>query len=145
MIFYFCITWLPTYEAASWLRCGLPGVFAGLPLLVSVPGDLLGGLVTDRLVARYGLRLGRCGLGAVAYVLAGVALLGAALVNNTGARGVAHRAATGLTMFTLGAAWGTVIELAGTMWRGRRDDELGRESCRDVEPAHRRLLRAVVR
>ena len=50
MIFYFCITWLPTYlrerhgfEAASL------GFFAGLPLIVSMPGDLLGGVVTDRL------------------------------------------------------------------------------------------------
>ena len=72
MIFYFCITWLPTYLRQ---RHGLDAtglaIFAGLPLIVSVPGDLLGGLVTDRLVARYGLRVGRCGLGAVAYLMAG--------------------------------------------------------------------------
>ena len=47
-------------------------MFAGLPLIVSMPGDLLGGLVTDRLVSRYGLRVGRCGLGAVAYIIAGL-------------------------------------------------------------------------
>jgi cyanate permease len=112
MIFYFCITWLPTYlkerhgfEAASL------GLFAGLPLLVSMPGDLLGGLATDRLASRYGLRIGRCGLGAVSYVLAGVALLAAARSSTPVTAAVLIAAATGLTMFTLGAAWATVIEV----------------------------------
>src|SRR4030095_11123141 len=79
MIFYFCITWLPTYlKQRHGFDASSLGIFAGLPLIVSMPGDLLGGLVTDRLAARYGLRIGRCGLGAVAYVIAGIALLGAA-------------------------------------------------------------------
>jgi MFS family permease len=109
MIFYFCITWLPTYlrvrhgfEAASL------GLFAGLPLLVSMPGDLLGGLATDRLAARYGLRIGRCGLGAAAYLLA---LLVAARSSTPVLAAALIAAATGLTMFTLGAAWATVIEV----------------------------------
>ncbi len=112
MIFYFCITWLPTYlrqrhgfDAASL------GIFAGLPLIVSIPGDLLGGIVTDRLVSRYGLRIGRAGLGAVAYVIAGLALLGAAASSSPVPAATLIAVATGLTMFTLGAAWGTVIEV----------------------------------
>jgi len=112
MIFYFCITWLPTYlkqrhgfEAASL------GLFAGLPLLVSMPGDLLGGFATDRLVARFGLRLGRAGLGAIAYTLAGIALLAAARSTTPVMAASLIALATGLTMFTLGAAWGTVIEV----------------------------------
>jgi cyanate permease len=79
MIFYFCITWLPTYlKQQHGFDAARLGIFAGLPLLVSMPGDLLGGFATDRLVARYGLRLGRAGLGAIAYALAGIALLSAA-------------------------------------------------------------------
>jgi MFS family permease len=112
MIFYFCITWLPTYlrerhgfEAASL------GLFAGLPLIVSMPGDLLGGVVTDRLASRYGLRVGRCGLGAVSYLIAGVALLAAAHASSPIAAAVLIAVATGMTMFTLGAAWATVIEV----------------------------------
>ena len=112
MIFYFCITWLPTYlkerhgfEAASL------GLFAGLPLIVSVPGDLLGGVVTDRLASRYGLRVGRCGVGVVSYVIAGIALLAAARSSTPVLAAVLIAAATGLTMFTLGAAWATVIEV----------------------------------
>jgi len=112
MIFYFCITWLPTYlKQRHGFDATSLGIFAGLPLIVSMPGDLLGGLVTDRLAARYGLRIGRCGLGAVAYVVAGVALLAAAVSSTPVLAASLIAVATGMTMFTLGAAWGTVIEL----------------------------------
>jgi MFS transporter, ACS family, glucarate transporter len=112
MIFYFCITWLPTYlKQRHGFDATSLGIFAGLPLIVSMPGDLLGGYVTDRLAARYGLRIGRCGLGAAAYVVAGVALLGAAASSSAIVAATLIALATGMTMFTLGAAWGTVIEL----------------------------------
>jgi MFS transporter, ACS family, glucarate transporter len=112
MIFYFCITWLPTYlKQRHGFDATSLGIFAGLPLIVSMPGDLLGGLVTDRLRARYGLRVGRCALGAAAYVVAGVALLLAASSSSPVAAATLIAIATGMTMFTLGAAWGTVIEV----------------------------------
>ena len=112
MIFYFCITWLPTYlKQRHGFDATSLGIFAGLPLIVSMPGDLLGGLVTDRLVGRYGLRVGRCGLGAVAYVIAGVALLAAAASSTPILAAGLIALATGMTMFTLGAAWGTVMDI----------------------------------
>jgi MFS transporter, ACS family, glucarate transporter len=112
MIFYFCITWLPTYlrQRHGFDAAGL-GIFSGLPLIVSMPGDLLGGYVTDRLASRYGLRVGRCGLGAAAYLIAGVSLLGAAVSTTPVVAATLIAIATGMTMFTLGAAWGTVIEV----------------------------------
>jgi len=55
MIFYFCITWLPTYlKERHGFDAASIGLFAGLPLLVSIPGDLLGGMATDRIIARAG-------------------------------------------------------------------------------------------
>jgi MFS family permease len=112
MIFYFCITWLPIYlrQRHGFDTTGL-GIFSGLPLIVSMPGDLLGGLVTDRLSSKYGLRVGRCGLGAVAYIVAGLSLLGAAVSTTPVVAASLIAVATGMTMFTLGAAWGTVIEV----------------------------------
>ncbi len=112
MIFYFCITWLPTYlmQRHGFSMASL-GVFAGLPLLVSMPGDLVGGVATDWLTARFGRRLGRSGLGAVAYALAGIALLAAAASSSPILAASLIALATGLTMFTLGAAWGIVIEI----------------------------------
>ena len=76
-----------------------------------MPGDLLGGVVTDRLASRYGQRVGRCGLGAVAYLIAGASLLAAARASSPVAAAVLIATATGMTMFTLGAAWATVIEV----------------------------------
>jgi cyanate permease len=112
MIFYFCITWLPTYlRQRHGFDATSLGIFAGLPLIVSMPGDLLGGVVTDRLAARYGLRIGRCALGAVAYLIAGVALIAAAVSSTPILAATLIALATGMTMFTLGAAWGTVIEV----------------------------------
>jgi ACS family glucarate transporter-like MFS transporter len=112
MIFYFCITWLPTYllERHGFNISGM-AFFAGLPLLVSMPGDLLGGWLTDRLSNRYGLRIGRCGLGMVAYVLVGISLIAAGSVSSPVAAALLIALGTGLTMFTLGAAWGTAIEI----------------------------------
>ena len=80
--FYFCITWLPTYlkEKHGFDAMQL-GLFAGLPLILSVLGDLFGGVTTDAVTARFGLRLGRCGVGAAAYVLAGGAMILAAVVH----------------------------------------------------------------
>jgi cyanate permease len=112
MIFYFCITWLPTYlRQRHGFDATSLGIFAGLPLVVSMPGDLAGGFVTDRLVSRYGLRSGRCGLGAAAYVIAGLGLLAAARSSTPVVAAILIAMATGLTMFTLGAAWATVIEV----------------------------------
>jgi ACS family glucarate transporter-like MFS transporter len=112
MIFFFCITWLPTYlkQRHGFDAAGL-GIFAGLPLIVSMPGDLLGGVVTDRLASRYGLRMGRCGVGAIAYVIVGLALLAAASSSTPIVAAALIAVATGVTMFTLGAAWATVIEV----------------------------------
>ncbi len=114
MMFYFCITWLPSYllQRHGFNVSGM-ALFAGLPLLVSMPGDLLGGWLTDRLSSRYGLRVGRCGLGGAAYVLVGVCLIAAAKAPSPVPAAVLIAMATGLTMFTLGAAWGTVMEIGG--------------------------------
>jgi ACS family glucarate transporter-like MFS transporter len=114
MIFYFCITWLPTYLLERHgFNISQMALFAGLPLLVSIPGDLFGGWLTDRLSGRYGLRIGRCGLGGVAYVIVGIALIAAGRAPTPVLAAGLIAVATGLAMFTLGAAWGTAIEIGG--------------------------------
>ncbi len=112
--FYFCITWLPTYlkEKHGFDAMQL-GLFAGLPLLLSVGGDLLGGVTTDVVTRRFGLRLGRCGVGAAAYVLAGSAMIGAALVPHPQLAATLIAAAVAASMFTLGASWSTCLDVGG--------------------------------
>jgi MFS family permease len=112
--FYFCITWLPTYlkEKHGFDAMQL-GLFAGLPLLLSVAGDLFGGVTTDAVTKRFGLRLGRCGVGAAAYVLAGSAMIGAGLVPHPQLAALLISAAVAASMFTLGASWSTCLDIGG--------------------------------
>jgi sugar phosphate permease len=78
-IFYFCISWLPTYlKNRHGFDATALGFLSGLPLLVSVPSDLFGGTLSDRLSAKYGMRVGRCFLGSVAYALCAAFLFVAA-------------------------------------------------------------------
>jgi MFS family permease len=112
--FYFCITWLPTYlEERHGVSRGRLGLYAGLPLTLSVAGDFLGGITTDRLSRRLGLRIGRCALGAVAYALAAAAMAVAATATHSAPAILALSLAVALVMFTLGAAWGTCLDIGG--------------------------------
>jgi len=112
--YFFCITWLPTYlEKEFDLSPVEVGIAAGMPLCVSVLGDLLGGLTTDRLTRRFGLWVGRSGVGAVAYGLAGVAMYFAAATDEPMVCVVLLSLAVATAMFTLGAAWATCIDIGG--------------------------------
>jgi len=103
--FYFCITWLPTYlQERHGFDAMQLGLFAGLPLILSVAGDLFGGVTTDVVTKRFGLRAGRCAVGSIAYVLAGGAMIFAAIL---------IALAVAASMFTLGASWSTCIDIGG--------------------------------
>jgi ACS family glucarate transporter-like MFS transporter len=112
VVFYFCITWLPTYlNERHGFDAAKLGFLSGLPLLLSVVSDLFGGVVTDWVAARYGLHAGRCRVGAVAYLLAACGLILAALSSTPIFAAVLLALATAACMFTTAAAWGTCIEV----------------------------------
>jgi MFS family permease len=89
------------------------GVAAGLPLGVSVLSDLFGGVTTDRVTRRFGLRIGRVGVGAAAYGLAGVAMFCAAASGSPVVCVTLLSLAVAAAMFPLGAAWATCIDIGG--------------------------------
>jgi ACS family glucarate transporter-like MFS transporter len=112
--FYFFITWLPLYLSKSrHMQRSELAIFAGLPLILSAIADISGGLTTDLVASRFGRRAGRCGVGAAGYACAGLAMLTGTLAND--ARLAASLIAVGgaASMFTLGSAWATAIELGG--------------------------------
>lgn len=112
--FYFCITWLPTYlKEQHGIDKAALGVAAGLPLTMSVMGDLFGGVATDHLSKRFGLRIGRAGLGAVAYLFAAGAMWIAASAERPYIAVTFLSLAVAAVMLTLGAAWGTVLDIGG--------------------------------
>lgn len=112
--FYFCITWLPTYlENRFGMTKATLGLMAGMPLMLSIVGDLTGGMATDRLGRRLGLRIGRSVLGSAAYGVAAVAMLLAAAAAQPTTAILLISVAVAAAMFTLGAAWGTCLDIGG--------------------------------
>ena len=112
--FYFFITWLPTYLAkARGMGTSELAVFSGLPLLLSVLSDVTGGVVTDALSRRFGIRAGRCGVGAVGYAVAAIAMFVGAVHPNAWVAGTCIALGGAASMFTLAAAWATAIDLGG--------------------------------
>ncbi len=112
--FYFFITWLPTYlSEGRKLAAGELALFSGLPLLLSVVADISGGVVSDRLTARYGVWIGRSGLGAGAYLLAAVILFFGAGTLDARLAGLLIAIAGACSMFTLAPSWATAIDTGG--------------------------------
>jgi ACS family glucarate transporter-like MFS transporter len=111
-VFYFCITWLPTYLSEQYgLTLKTLSFFAGLPLILSLFGDLFGGFTTDRMTAKFGLRIGRCGVGGVAYLVAGISISLAPVFHQAIPAACLIALATAAGNFALAPAWATCIEL----------------------------------
>jgi ACS family glucarate transporter-like MFS transporter len=107
------VTWLPTYlQHEKQLHGVTLGFLAGLPLLLSVPADLFGGLLTDRLSRKFGLRLGRCLVGFGSLAAAGLFLFCGALAPGVIAAVLIALAAAS-SNFLLGASWGACADIAG--------------------------------
>ena len=112
--FVFYVTWLPTYlKAARGFSSTTLGVLAGLPLTLSVLADLFGGLTTDRLTRRHGLRAGRAWVGGGSLLAAGLLLIAGTLAPDPVLAAVLISLAAASSNFLLGASWGTCIDIGG--------------------------------
>jgi ACS family glucarate transporter-like MFS transporter len=109
---YFVMTWLPTYlaEQRGFQKESL-SFFSGLPLLLSVFGDLSGGAVTDFMTRRFGLRVGRSGVAVAGYAVAGAAMFGSVLSTTPVSAAVLIALAVAASMFTLSASWAACIDI----------------------------------
>ena len=73
--FYFYLTWLPTYlKEARGFSTQQAGLLAGVILFAGGVATAMGGRLTDFLVRRYSLRIGRS-IGVVAVPASGAILL----------------------------------------------------------------------
>jgi MFS family permease len=112
--FYFFITWLPVYLAqARGMQAAELALFAGLPLLLSVIADITGGITTDALSRRFGVRIGRSAVGCAAYLAGSIVLLMGTLSADAKTAGLLIAIAGALSMFTLAPSWATAIDLGG--------------------------------
>jgi MFS family permease len=108
------MTWLPTYlaEQRGFQKESL-SFFSGLPLLLSVFGDISGGAVTDFITRRFGLRLGRSGVAVAGYVLAGVAMFASVAATTPVMAASLIAIAVAASMFPLSASWAACIDIGG--------------------------------
>lgn len=112
--FSFYVTWLPTYlkNVRGFASVSL-GLLAGLPLTFSVLAVLLGGIATDRLTRRYGLRIGRATVGAAALLAAGACLMAGTFTASPYSSAVLIALGGASSNFLLPAAWGSCVDLGG--------------------------------
>jgi len=112
--FNFYVTWLPTYlkNVRGFASVSL-GVFAGLPLALGVLASPLGGLTTDRLTRRFGLRIGRATVGAGALLAAGGCLMAGTSTASPYASALLIALGAAVANFMLPAAWGCCVDLGG--------------------------------
>ena len=109
---FFYITWLPTYliEARGFSTGGTRWL-SSLPWLISLPGYLFGGWITDRLAARGNLKLARCGVGIAGYLTSGLLLLTVASVENGRVAAILLAFALCAQTTTTSAAWAVCLDV----------------------------------
>jgi len=111
---YFVMTWLPTYLAERrGFTAGSLALYSGLPMLLSVVSGLLGGIATDLLARRHGLRVGRVAVGVASYVVAAAMLVLSVGTDSPRIAAILLAAATAASMFALGAHWAAAIDIGG--------------------------------
>lgn len=111
---YFVMTWLPTYLVeARGFQPGALALFAGLPMLLGVGSNLLGGVTTDALSARLGRRAGRASIGVLSYIVAAAMMMWAAIEPQPQRAAVLLAIASASSMFALAAHWASAIDIGG--------------------------------
>jgi MFS transporter, ACS family, glucarate transporter len=110
--FYFCITWLTTYleKQYGFAKTEL-GLLASLPLALCILTQFFGGYCCDRLVAHFGLKIGRRTPGVVGYALAAVFVVAASLQSSGIAAAVLFAIAAGTCMITTATSWSTCVDI----------------------------------
>lgn len=111
--FYFFITWLPTYLGqAHGMKGAQLAIFSGLPLLLSVIADLVGGEGSDKLSRRMSLRSARKTFGTGGYILAAGSIFLATQLSGFAA-GLFIAIGGACSMLTLAPAWATAVDVGG--------------------------------
>jgi ACS family glucarate transporter-like MFS transporter len=88
-------------------------MFSMLPFLSMTVGCLAGGALSDRLTRSYGLRAGRCGLAAVAYLFTAVFLVLGSRVQSPQLAGVILAGGAGALYVSQSSFWSVSADIAG--------------------------------
>ncbi|QHS50870.1 MFS transporter [Edaphobacter sp. 12200R-103] len=87
--------------------------YAMLPFLSMTLFCLVGGMLSDRLTGKYGLRVGRCGLAAVALILTAVFLVLGSQVHSPQLAGFILAGGAGALYLSQSSFWSVSVDIAG--------------------------------
>lgn len=87
--------------------------YAMLPFLSMTVCCLAGGVLSDRLTGKYGLRLGRCGLAAVALIFTAIFLVLGSQVHSPQLAGVILACGAGALYLSQSSFWSVSVDIAG--------------------------------
>jgi ACS family glucarate transporter-like MFS transporter len=121
-ISYFCygyvawifFSWFYIYlSKVRGLNLKASAFYSMLPFIAMSLGCLLGGTINDRLTRSYGLRLGRCGVAAVAVVIAGIFIASGAHVESGRVASIILAGGAGALYISQSSFWSVTADIAG--------------------------------
>jgi predicted MFS family arabinose efflux permease len=109
---WFYFSWFPTFLVRG---AGLSekemSLFSALPFVLGCGGNLVGGVLSDRLAARYGLKIARCGQATLSLAISALLILGLAWTTNKVLVVVLSSAGFGVLDLMLPATWSLCLDL----------------------------------
>jgi sugar phosphate permease len=112
---YFFVTWFPTYLLEyRHLSLKAVGIFASLPLLVGMVGDIVGGSLTDAVYRRTGkLKFARRVVAAPARLVSGACLIPAAMTHSAWTAILCLTASLFFLELVISPAWAVPMDVGG--------------------------------
>jgi len=113
-VIWIYFSWFFIYLAeARQLDIKASAVFAMLPFLCMTLGCLIGGVVNDRVAARYGLYWGRSGLSVIAFLLTGIFLICGAVADSASLAVAILAGGAGAIYLSQSSFWSVTVDIAG--------------------------------
>lgn len=113
-VIWIFFSWFFIYLAeARQLDVKSSAIFSMLPFLCMTFGCLLGGVINDRVSARYGLYWGRSGLGVVSFILTGIFLASGSMVDNAPLAVLILAGGAGAIYLSQSSFWSVTADIAG--------------------------------
>jgi MFS family permease len=111
---WFYFGWFPVYlvKGAGFTEAQM-GIFTALPFLLGTAGNLAGGLLSDRLSARFGLKIGRRLVGCASLAVSALLLVTMTLTANHAAIVVLSSFGFGVADLMLPVAWAICLDIGG--------------------------------
>jgi ACS family glucarate transporter-like MFS transporter len=89
-------------------------IYSMFPFLAMTIGSPLGGIANDWISKRFGLRMGRCGVGVVALAIASVLLWLGPVVSSTQLASLILAGGAGVLYFAQSSYWSVTVDIAGS-------------------------------